>query len=175
MKGREKIELESKSGGAPRTFALLIGGMVGGSLAYFFDPQAGRGRRAEAAQRINAWLRSGGESAGRMRRKLGSDSRGLTHRVVQLTSSRREPVDDKTLVDRVESEIFRDPSLPKGSLNITSESGVIILNGQLGDESQINRVETAVRKVPGVVGVENFMHVPGTPAPNKAEARRAGI
>jgi osmotically-inducible protein OsmY len=109
-----------------------------------------------------------------MGRKLTSDSRGWTYRVVQLTSSHHEPVDDKTLVDRVESEIFRDPSIPKGRVNITSRSGVVVLNGELGDESEIKRVEGAVRKVQGVIGVENFMHLPGTPSPNKADARQAG-
>jgi hypothetical protein len=30
-----------------------------------------------------------------------------------------------------------------------------------------------VLKVPGVAGVENLLHVDGTPAPNKAESRKS--
>ena len=41
-------------------------------------------------------------------------------------------------------------------------------------EQQIGAIEAAVRKVVGVKEVENLLHTPGTPAPNKAESRAVG-
>jgi hypothetical protein len=37
----------------------------------------------------------------------------------------------------------------------------------------MHRIEEAVRKVPGVTAVTSLLHMPGTPAPNKAEALAA--
>ena len=92
--------------------------------------------------------------------------------MVSLRSGPR-PADDLTLRDRVESEVFRNPDLPKGQINIDVESGVVTIRGQVDNAYQIANVEKAVMKVPGVAGVENLLHVDGTPAPNKAQARES--
>src|SRR3954464_9929170 len=38
-------------------------------------------------------------------------------------------IDDTTLARKVETEIFRDDSVPKGDTNINSEFGVVFLRG----------------------------------------------
>jgi osmotically-inducible protein OsmY len=48
---------------------------------------------------------------------------------------------------------------------------VVTVRGQVDNAFQIANIEKAVLKVPGVVGVENLLHVDGTPAPNKAQSR----
>jgi len=48
---------------------------------------------------------------------------------------------------------------------------VVTVRGQVDNALQIAAIEKAVLKVPGVQGVENLLHVSGTPAPNKVEAR----
>jgi osmotically-inducible protein OsmY len=93
--------------------------------------------------------------------------------MVQLRSMRARPADDLTLRDRVESEVFRNPDLPKGRINFDVESGVVTIRGQVDNAYQIANVEKAVLKVPGVAGVENLLHVAGTPAPNKAGSRKS--
>jgi osmotically-inducible protein OsmY len=90
--------------------------------------------------------------------------------MVSLRSGPR-PADDLTLRDRVESEVFRDADLPKSQINLDVERGVVTIRGQVDNAFQIASVEKSVLKVPGVVGVENLLHVDGTPAPNKARAR----
>ena len=47
------------------------------------------------------------------------------------------------------------------------------LRGQLRTPDDIDRMVRAVEHVPGVVEVRNMLHLPGTPAPNKREAREA--
>lgn len=73
--------------------------------------------------------------------------------------------DDQTLVDRVESEIFRDRHEVKGKVNINAEEGVVVLRGQLDSQDMIDDLVNAVRDVDGVRNVENLLHLPGTDAP----------
>ncbi|TMG19224.1 MAG: BON domain-containing protein [Chloroflexi bacterium] len=67
--------------------------------------------------------------------------------------------------------VLRHRDLPKGQINFDVESGIVTVRGQVDNAYQIATIEKAVLKVPGVSGVENLLHVSGTPAPNKAEAR----
>jgi osmotically-inducible protein OsmY len=73
--------------------------------------------------------------------------------------------DDQTLVDRVESEIFRDRNEVKGKVNINAEEGVVVLRGELDSQDLIDDLVNAVRDVDGVRNVENLLHLPGTEAP----------
>ena len=75
--------------------------------------------------------------------------------------------DDQTLVDRVESEIFRDRKEVKGKVNINAEEGLVVLRGQLDSQELIDDLVNAVREVDGVRNVENLLHTPGTEAPTK--------
>ena len=84
------------------------------------------------------------------------------------------PETDAVLVTKVESEVLGDPDLPKGSVSINAEDGIIVLRGQVERPEQIRRLEKAVRKVDGVQGVENLLHLPGTPAPSSRGRVSAG-
>ena len=117
-----------------------------------------------------ARLRRGQRALDQVVKRTGDSASTLPQRMVRLQTGPR-PVDDLTLKDRVESEIFRSPDLPKGQINFDVESAVVTVRGQVDNALQIAKIEKAVLKVPGVRGVENLLHVDGTPAPNKAEAR----
>ncbi|MCA1669780.1 MAG: BON domain-containing protein [Thermomicrobia bacterium] len=82
-------------------------------------------------------------------------------------------VDDDTLTQRVESEIYRDQTLPKGPVTIHARDGVVILRGALEQHEQMRALEAAVRRVPGVRDVENLLHLSDTAAPNKRSALEA--
>ena len=79
--------------------------------------------------------------------------------------------DDQTLVDRVESEIFRDRKEVKGKVNINAEEGVVVLRGELPSQDLIEDLVNAVRGVDGVRNVESLLHTPDTKAP-KASAKK---
>ena len=150
-----------------RTVLLLFAGVGAGYLAaYFLDPEQGRRRRAEVVRQLGGL----GTEANRMAQRttiLATDkASGIKSRVL----ARAGETDDLTLLDRVESEVFRDPAIPKGDINVMVIEGKAVLRGQV-DEPQIGAIEAAVRKVVGVKDVENLLHVPGTPAPNKARSR----
>jgi hypothetical protein len=156
-----------------RLGSFLLGGVAGATLAYMLDPDRGRRRRVMARERFAATLRRGGRRTRRLGRRLGADAYGVKQKVTHLRPEDSGPTDDVTLTRRVESELFRDPDLPKGRINISAQNGVVVLRGALERPDQINDLETRVRKVHGVHAVENFLHLQGTPAPNKVEALQA--
>jgi osmotically-inducible protein OsmY len=75
-----------------------------------------------------------------------------------------EPANDATLKDRVESELMRDPSMPKGAININAEQGIVVLRGEVATEEQRAAIESRAAQVRGVWYVENLLHLPGEPA-----------
>jgi osmotically-inducible protein OsmY len=77
-------------------------------------------------------------------------------------------LDDQTLVDKVESIVFREHDLPKGEVNINAENGVVFLRGQLDRPELVEKLEARVRKVRGVRDVKNLLHTPGTPPPTSS-------
>jgi hypothetical protein len=161
----------AKRGGGPSPLATITGAAAGAAAVYFFDPQQGRARRARFIDWSGARLRRGWRTLNQLGMRTSSNAAALPQRMVSLRSGSR-PVDDLTLRDRIESEVFGNPDLPKGQINIDVSSGVVTIRGQVDNAFQIATVEKAVLKVPGVSGVENLLHVDGTPAPNKAESRR---
>ena len=152
------------------TWPMISGAIAGALTVYFFDPERGRTRRAQFMDWSGARLRRGQRALDQVVKRTGDSASTLPQRMVRLQTASR-PVDDLTLKDRVESEIFRSPDLPKGQINFDVESAVVTVRGQVDNALQIAKIEKAVLKVPGVRGVENLLHVDGTPAPNKAEAR----
>lgn len=165
-------QLPRRRGVSP--WALAIGAAIGGALAYLFDPERGKSRRAVVTDWTRTRLRRGIRAVNTFGRYSSNTASAFPQRMVRLTSPGRPAADDLTLRDRVESEVFRDPDLPKGKINFDVENGIVTIRGAVDNAFQIATIEKAVFKVPGVVGVENLLHVAGTPAPNKAVARKAG-
>jgi hypothetical protein len=159
--------------GAPTRLSILTGAIVGAAAAYLFDPERGRARRARLGDRVGAQFRRSWRTVNQLSARTSNSAAAFPQRMVQLRSMRARPADDLTLRDRVESEVFRNPDLPKGRINFDVESGVVTIRGQVDNAYQIANVEKAVLKVPGVAGVENLLHVAGTPAPNKAGSRKS--
>jgi hypothetical protein len=143
---------------------------AGMAFAYYVDPELGHARRLRARERIGAVLRHLSRSTGRDLRYAAGLAEGVVSKIFPPEPA---PVDDNTLVDRVRSEIFEHPGLPKGDLNFEAVKGVVTVHGEATDLAEMDAIENAIRKVPGVAGVRSLLHLPGTPAPNKAAALRA--
>jgi osmotically-inducible protein OsmY len=156
------------------SFAAGVGGAATGFVAeYFLDPDRGRSRRARFRDRARAVPR-------RVRRRVlartGAQARyasGVIHGVAHRATHPRGhvPADDATLTHKVRSEVLGSAPFAHRHIAVTSVNGTVTLRGQLPEGSQIQALEERVARVAGVRTVENFVHLPGTPAPNKAAAR----
>jgi BON domain len=147
--------------------AAVIAGSAA-TVAYLLDPDGGRSRRTRIAERASHIVRTTGRRVARHMRYLSTSViKRVRHRIVGAPQTYAE---GRMLLDRVESELFTDPTIPHGAMNLEAEGTTVVLRGQLQSEEQIDRIETAVRRIPGVGNVKNLLHRPGTPAPNKLAA-----
>jgi osmotically-inducible protein OsmY len=75
-----------------------------------------------------------------------------------------ERLNDPALARKVESEVFRDDELPKGSISVNAEFGVIYFRGEVPTREVMEELTKRARAVDGVRAVENLTHLPGEPA-----------
>ena len=147
----------------------LVGAALGAAAALLLDPARGRSRRARLADQGAATLRRVWRGGSRRRRMLVSRAAGLVGamRAGALAEGRdRERPSDPTLKDRVESELLGDPRVPKGSININAQQGIVVLRGEVPNAKLRSRLEKQAAAIHGVWYVENLLHLPGEPAPN---------
>jgi osmotically-inducible protein OsmY len=153
-----------------RLAMLAAGGAVGAVLTALFDPVRGKARRARLKDQSVAFLRRRARRVERLGRKVASDVEGYRER---MAFGQRDYVapNDVTLEAKVESEVLGRTDVPKGSILINVEEGIVVLRGEVELPDQIEHIEKLVRDVDGVRGVENLLHVKGTPPPKKPRVR----
>jgi BON domain len=162
-------EVQPMRGAGLAKLSLAAG--AGAGLAYAFDPARGRRRRAQMRDRGGALVRREMRAVERQAHYGRGKATGLVHRIVDR--SPHVPEDDMTLIDKVRSEAL-GRVVDGPHLTIDACDGVVTLRGQVTDSETALDIEGEVRAVPGVADVVNLLHVPGVPAPNKADALRAG-
>jgi len=144
----------------------LLSAAGGAALAYFLDPDRGKRRRNMARDRMAASARRASQLMGRRARYAGSTAQGLVEKATHSRGEDWVPLDDAALAHKVETELFRDPDVPKGNININVEDGVVVLRGQVEQPDEINELVEKARRVSGVYDVQNLLHLPGTQATN---------
>ena len=137
---------------------------AGAALEFFFDPRSGKRRRHLVRDRTTAAFRRRARKVERQAHYEAGKMVGLAHAITHHDHAVPE-LDDVSLVRKVESELFRDRTIPKGPISINADRGIVVLRGQLDDAQGIERIEREVRGVAGVRDVENLLHPPGVPAP----------
>jgi gas vesicle protein len=140
-----------------------VGGVTGAIVAFLTDPQRGRARRARLLDQGAATARHAGRGAERAIRAATSTVEGKLE-ALTTEGSRVAPTDDVTLRDRAESQLFRDPDVPKGSINISAERGILVLRGEVPDAGMRDRLQREAEGIEGVWSVRNLLHLPGEPA-----------
>ena len=138
----------------------IVATATGAAVAYIFDPQRGRARRAQLADQATATVRHATRAAEHAVRTVTSTAEGKLEALTQ-GGSRVAPNDDVTLRDRAESILFRDPKVPKGSINLSAERGILVLRGEVPNARMRNKLEREAEKIEGAWGVQNLLHLPG--------------
>jgi hypothetical protein len=152
--------------------SILAAGALGAALAYFLDPDRGRARRMRTRDRLGAALRRFERRGGRAVRRAESNAYGVWQRATHA-GSEPPPADDETLKSKVETELFGRPDVAKGKIVVNVEDGVVVLRGEVKDLGQMTELAHQALKVAGVAGVQNLLHLPQEPPPNKAAALEA--
>jgi hyperosmotically inducible periplasmic protein len=145
----------------------LVGAAVG-AVVYFFDPRSGKGRRSQAKDQLQAKVRRAGDQADATATHVENKVEGLVEKASQRGGE--PPDDDKTLVDKIKSEVLGKTEYVGSDVVVDAVNGVVTLRGQLERAEKIDDLAAAVAAVPGVSRVENFLHPPDTPAPNKQDS-----
>ncbi|MDQ3569988.1 MAG: YtxH domain-containing protein [Actinomycetota bacterium] len=145
----------------------LLGAAVG-AVAYFLDPRSGRGRRTRAKDQVQAKVRRTAEKASATATHVENKIEGFSSVVSQPGGE--APEDDKTLVDKIKSEVLGGADYAGLDVVVDAAGGVVALRGQVERPEQIEDLAAAVSVVPGVRDVENHLHVPGAPPPNKQDS-----
>lgn len=136
-----------------------IGGAAAGAAAVFLlDPEKGRSRRAELVQRSGAVMRRLQRTAERQAAYAASQASAVKEKATHMQVEDREPTPER-LKERVESQVFRDPGIPKGDINVNVERDAIVLRGHVPDEATHQRLVQAAQRVPGVERVEDLVTV----------------
>jgi osmotically-inducible protein OsmY len=113
-----------------------------------------------------AWLAKNKDTAKAYAERYGGQLKGAATTVTP--GAGRAPADerlnDPALARKVESEVFRDDSLPKGSISVNAEYGVVYFRGEVPSQEAMEELTKRARGVDGVRAVENLTHLPGEPA-----------
>lgn len=142
----------------------IVAALAGAVLAFFFDPHRGKRRRLQTMDRARGTVRRFSDRAERGFRFAGSQAYGLAQKAAHAGGDDRTPPNDVTLGQKVMTELFRDPDVPKGGINVNVARGVVYLRGEVEHPEVINDIEAKVRAIGGVRDVENLLHLPKTPA-----------
>jgi osmotically-inducible protein OsmY len=141
-----------------------FGALIALAAAWFLDPQSGTRRRHVTRDRALALARRGGKRGARLGRAAGSEAYGVAQKARHLREQPKD-FDDATLKAKVETEIFRDPDAPKGSVDVNAQDGVVQLRGEVQSRELIEDLVARTTRVQGVKDVENLLHTPGAEAP----------
>ena len=160
---RQRVPIQRRRGPWGYVLAGVLGAMAGAAAIFLLDPDRGAARRARAVDQGAAAARRGWRAAERTGRILSSRVSGALEEARHAGSSSPMP-NDAALADKIASELFRDPTIPKGSININAEMGIVVLRGEVPDDAMRVRIAEAVRAVSDVWEVRNLLHLPGEPA-----------
>ena len=145
-----------------------LAGIAGAAASFLLDPARGRARRARLADQGRAALRTAAQRAERLGRQVRSEVDGRLAAARAARTPSVAPTDDVTIADRVRSELFRDPEIPKESLSINVERGVVVLRGEIPEGEMRARIVDEVERIDGVWAVRDLLHLPGETAPTEA-------
>lgn len=153
--------------------ALLAGAGIGAAVAFFFDPEQGRRRRALVRDKTSHARHELEEAADAAKKDVINRARGVSASL-RRTLQDDVPTDD-VLRERVRAAIGRAVSHP-GAIEVTADNGVVTLSGPiLRDEVPL--LIDRVFDTPGVRDVVNRLEIhkePGNVPALQGEGKKRG-
>lgn len=131
-----------------RVLFYAVAAAIGAAVAYLFDPDRGRSRRARIADQTAARAR---DAAGAVKAKAEYQkgvAKGIIHEVTEPLRG-EEAYDDDTLLQKVKSEAlgyWPDPH----EIEVDITNGMVRVSGTVGNESDRENLIKLIRDVEGV-------------------------
>ena len=119
---------------------------------------------------VKPLINTGTKVAGGAANLAGSQAGALLSRFQNRSPEPKAGMSDPTLKTKVETTIFRLPTVPKNKVDVTVVDGVVTLHGEVRNQAAIATVTNAIQAIPEVKGVESQLHLPKTPAPSTPKA-----
>ena len=123
-------------------------GIGGGLIAYLYDPDRGKSRRARLRDQTMARLRDIRAAIRRRTKYETGRVKGLVH---ELTINDRQKNDDAGLSQRIKSEVLGPAQL--SDVEVDVENGTVTLTGSL-EAARYRRLAKQISKVPGVESID---------------------
>ena len=95
--------------------------------------------------------------------QLGDRLSGLGHQAreaIHFGGGDEPPDQDQFLKQKVETEVFGLPDVPKGDLNVNAQDGVVYVRGTVRDRELIRAILGYIEKVDGVREVVSYLKTP---------------
>ena len=108
----------------------------------------------------------------RIGRGVVSFTAGKAKAIANRSPGPKAEMDDNTLKGKVETELFRDESIPKGQINVHVVDGVVELRGEVKRPEVKKDLEKKALSIPEVREVSNLLHLPKSPPPAKKATTR---
>jgi gas vesicle protein len=157
---------ESRSKRRGYFWGLITGIFVGAAAMYALDPENGRRRRSlardQAIKARNTIDQVVSEDLPKRADYLSGFAEGARHKIKEMADggSDRRPENEAVLIDRVMSQVFRDPAIPKGDINVDASGTTVFLRGAIDDEELAQEIAKRVHAVEGVDDVVNLINQP---------------
>lgn len=120
-------------------------------IAYLFDPERGKGRRARLSDQTRSRLRKVQDATRQQMEYQSNRLKGLAHELKSDGPS--ADLDDDLIRQKIKSEVIGPAQL--ANVEIDVRNGVVTLSGDI-EESQYRRLARDIAKVPGVESVDQL-------------------
>jgi osmotically-inducible protein OsmY len=128
---------------------------VGSALvAYLFDPERGKGRRARLSDQARSRFRKVQDATRQQMEYQSNRLKGLAHEL--KPDSPRSDLGDDLIRQKIKSEVIGPAQL--ANVEIDVRNGVVTISGDLED-AQYHRLARDIAKVPGVESVNELQGV----------------
>lgn len=141
-----------------RRYALLgAGALMGAAVAYLFDPDRGRSRRARLSDQAAARGRDLSETVRQRAEYQKGVVKGVVHETADALRGDKE-FDDETLMQKVRSEAlgYWDGDEP---IEIDIRDGMVKVSGSVRDTASRDRLLSLIRGVEGVGLIDDRIRI----------------
>lgn len=137
-----------------RFVSFLIGAATAAVVAYLFDPDRGRSRRARLADQAGARLRDAKEAAVATAEYQQGVVKGAVHDLKEAVTP-DDQFSDETLLLKVRSEAVGRLNGSTSDLEIDISDGRVRLSGSLDSVEDRQRLIELISQVEGVSGIDD--------------------